>query len=276
MALAPTPLTDLARYQINLDPKMVPMIIQGIISPALLAQMDDHLCDASEITSVTDLTYYQVALNLASLLKGDVKSVEEAVKPVVDALFAMHRASTSRRGELTSSATSECKRLEALATTWMQAEERRKREEAAAIQRQMEADARKAREESDRIALEAATDLAMAGKRAEADALLDQRARESAMEAQQPVMQVLAAPVLPAGVKPPAAQCVTWKARPITDAYSAKMTLLKATVLAPVLAELFFVDDAEIQRRARRQKGEFRVPGYESYSEASTVTRTAR
>ena len=270
MALAPTNLTDIARSTINLDPKMVPMIIQGIISPSLLAQMDNHLCDAAQFDCVDDATDYQLALDVASRLKGDVKIIEEYLKPMVDTLYFMHRAATTRRGELTASATAAAKRLESLATAWHVAEEGLKRREAAEIQRQIDEKAAAARREADRIAQEAADKLAQEGRHIEAEAVIYQRAEEAAMEAQAPVMQVLAAPVLPAGVKPPAAQRVTWKVR--VD----KAALIRAAAESEYLSGFLLVDEAALNRLAASQKGEMRVPGCIVYSEASTVTRAAR
>ena len=296
--LPTTTSTELARRSVNLDPEQVPAIMTGMIGPVLETSMGAILDDAGQITAVADATDYELALDVCSRLNGCVKNIEAAVDPLVTILHKMHKASTTYRGAVTEFAAAESKRLNALATAWRVAEEKRQREEAARLQREQEAKERREREERDRQAQAEAERLQAIADAKEAEAnriaaldaaeaerlrneaiadqvaaqeVINQRAEESEIEALTPTMQVIAAPVVAPGVKTAGSQRVTWKARVFN-----KAALIDAAAKNPFFAAFLIADESALNKLASSQHAEMRVPGVEVYAEASTSVRASR
>ena len=265
MALANTDSTALAARSVHLDPAAVPALLADLIGQDMLFRVEGHLNDAAQVARIDDATDYQLALDVASMLKGDIQDIEAACEPLVSAFNKMHKAATGCRGQMTIKAEAEARRLAGAATTWRTEEERKAREEAARIQREEAARLLAEQVKRDEAAIEEANALAANGQHEDA------RAEEVEAEKLAPAVEVLAAPILPAGVTTAGIGRVTWKAR-VTD----KNALIYAAIKNPFLAAFLIVDEAALNKLASSQRAEMRIPGVEAYPEQSTAIRASR
>ena len=247
---------ELAERSIHLDPALVPQIIWEQFSPAFQANMDRHLLDAAQIATVQDATDYQLALDVASLLRGDAKTVEETCEPLCGALHKMHKAATTFRGELQERPLAESSRLASIAQGWKTKEERRLAEEAARIQREADETARREREARDKEAQEEAAKLEKAGNHEQADRVIEDRIQERTAEAMAPVSQVLPRSALPAGVSTPSVGRVDWGFE-VVD----KRAFVEAALSNTFIMSLLLLDESTLSKLAKTQKTAFSFPG---------------
>ena len=231
-------------------------------------RIDSLLEDAHAYAAVTDATEYQLVVDNSSKIKQAIKDVQAITVPFKDIFFKMHRASTGEENRILNDLLAAADRQtgpRGIATIWYLAEERRKAEESAALQRQETARLAAIQQEKDALALAEAEKLAKAGQMAAAELVLDKREQEAAVEALTPPPQVIPPP-------PPATNMSVkkvWKCRVID-----KMAFIKAAIGAQFLETYLLIDEAGLNRLAAAQGANFQVPGLEAYQEVQTATRS--